>query len=125
MDVIMKLIRWILGRIIIFLDMLFSPKAIIRELSQQKQMDEITSSYKLYQYNACPFCVKVRRFLKKQSLTIDLIDAKQESHKRDLVKNGGKQKVPCLKVKLQNKENKWIYESDDIIKFLSKKIKTI
>jgi len=121
----MKLIRWILGRIIIFLDALFSPKAIIRDLNRQNKIDEITSSYQLYQYNACPFCVKVRRFFKKQSLNINLIDAKQENHKKDLVENGGKQKVPCLKVQLKNKQNKWIYESDDIIKFLSKELKII
>ena len=121
----MKLIRWILGRIIIFLDMIFSPKSIIRETKQQNQINKLTKSYQLYQYNACPFCVKVRRFFKKQSLNINLIDAKQENHKKYLIKNGGKLKVPCLKVELGNKQNKWIYESDEIIEFLSKEIKTI
>jgi len=121
----MKLIRWILGRIIIFLDMIFSPKSIIRETKQQNHINKITKSYQLYQYNACPFCVKVRRFFKKKSLNINLIDAKQENHKKYLIKNGGKLKVPCLKVELGNKQNKWIYESDEIIEFLSKEFKFI
>ena len=119
----MKLIRWILGKIIICLDMIFSPKPIIRDNVLQTKLNKITSVYKLYQYNACPFCVKVRRFFKRESLNIDLVDAKLESFKQELIQNGGKQKVPCLKVELKNKSVRWIYESNDIIEFISKKIK--
>ena len=119
----MKLIRWMLGRIIIFLDMIFSPKAIIRDNALQTKINKITSSYKLYQYNACPFCVKVRRFFKRETLNVDLVDAKQENFKQELIQNGGKEKVPCLKVELKDKSVRWIYESNDIIEFISKEIK--
>ena len=119
----MKLIRWMIGRIIISLDMIFSPKPIIRDNVLQTKINNITSAYKLYQYNACPFCVKVRRFFKRESLNIYLVDAKQESYKQELIQNGGKQKVPCLKVELKNKPVRWIYESKDIIEFISKEIK--
>ena len=119
----MKLIRWMLGRIIISLDIIFSPKPMIRDNVLQTKINKITTDYKLYQYNACPFCVKVRRFFKRESLSIDLVDAKQESFKQELIHNGGKQKVPCLKVELKNKSVRWIYESNDIIEFISKEIK--
>ena len=119
----MTLIRWILGKIIICLDMIFSPKALNRDIVNQIQINKITNSYKLYQYNACPFCIKVRRFFKRESLNIYLVDAKQESYKQELIQNGGKQKVPCLKVELKNKPVRWIYESKDIIKFISKELK--
>ena len=119
----MKLIRWILGKTIISLDIVFSPKALNRNSASQIKINKITNSYKLYQYHACPFCVKVRRFFKKESLNIDLIDAKKEIFKLDLIQNGGKQKVPCLKVQLKNKQVRWIYESGDIIEFISKEIK--
>ena len=119
----MTLIRWILGRIIICLDMIFSPKALNRDSVDQTKINKITNSYKLYQYHACPFCIKVRRFFKRESLNIDLVDAKQESYKQELIQNGGKQKVPCLKVELKNKPVRWIYESKDIIKFISKELK--
>ena len=56
-------------------------------------------------------------------MNIDLVDAKQESFKQELIQNGGKQKVPCLKVELKNKSVRWIYESNDIIEFISKEIK--
>ena len=119
----MKLIRWILGRIIICLDIIFSPKALIRNNVDQTKMNKITNSYKLYQYHACPFCVKVRRFFKRESLNIDLVDAKKENFKQELIQNGGKQKVPCLKVALKDKQVRWIYESKDIIEFISQEIK--
>ena len=119
----MKLIRWFLGRIIIYLDKFFIPKVLSRDINNQDKINEITSSYKLYQYNACPFCVKVRRFCKKNSLNIDLVDAKKDSYKEELINKGGKQKVPCLKVQLKNSQVMWIYESRDIIEFITKEIK--
>ena len=119
----MKLIRWVLGKIILFLDVLFSPKVLSRDSFNQTKINKVTSSYKLYQYNACPFCVKVRRFIKRESLEIDIVDAKKQIYKQELIKNGGKQKVPCLKVKFKNNKVRWIYESKDIIDFISKEIK--
>ena len=120
----MKLIRWVLGRVIILLDVLFSPKPLNRNKLLQSNIDKITKNYKLYQYYACPFCVKVRRFFKKKSLKIELIDAKEEIHKQDLIQNGGRQKVPCLRIQLKNKPIRWIYESNDIIEFVSTEIES-
>ena len=74
----MKVIRWILGRLIILLDFIFSPKPILRDKTSQDLVNTITNRYKLYQYYACPFCVKVRRFLRKESINIEFIDAKDE-----------------------------------------------
>ena len=120
----MKLIRWVLGRVIIFLDVLFSPKPLNRSKTLQFNIDKITKNYKLYQYYTCPFCVKVRRFFKKKSLKIELINAKKEHHKHDLIQNGGRQKVPCLRVQLENKTIRWIYESNNIIDFISREIES-
>ena len=119
----MKLIRLVLGRIIIFLDNIFPPKVLNRDSISQININKITSAYKLYQYHACPFCVKVRRFFKKESLMVELFDAKNPDFKEELTKNGGKQKVPCLKVVLKNNQFAWIYESKDIIEFIKKEIK--
>ena len=76
----------------------------------------------------CPFKFDIKSKDNKslggiESLNIDLVDAKQESYKQDLMQNGGKQKVPCLKVELKNKPVRWIYESKDIIEFISKELK--
>ena len=54
----MKLIRWILGRIIIFLDMIFSPKSIIRETKQQNHIDKVTKSYRALPIQCMPILCK-------------------------------------------------------------------
>ena len=121
----MKVIRLILGRSIIFLDFVFTPKPRLRDKSSQDLVNKISKSYSLYQYYACPFCVKVRRFLKKESVNVNLIDAKNEFFKKNLMQSGGMLKVPCLRVESKNKQVKWIYESNEIIDFISKQIKII
>ncbi|KPU81991.1 glutaredoxin [Psychromonas sp. PRT-SC03] len=113
----MFIIRWILGRVILLLNFIFSPKAYKRELNLQKSIDEQTASLALYQYNACPFCVKVRRQMRRQSLHIQTVDAKQEEYKRQLENQGGAIKVPCLRIEEKNKVT-WLYESSAIIDYL-------
>ena len=121
----MRVIRWILGRMIIFLDFTFTPKSRLRDKSSQQLVNKITKHYKLYQYHACPFCVKVRRFLKRESINIELVNAKSEIYKKDLIEYGGILKVPCLRVEKEKNEVKWLYESNEIIIFISKQIKII
>ena len=121
----MKVIRWTLGRLIILLDFIFSPKPILRDKTSQDLVNTVTHTYKLYQYYACPFCVKVRRFLRKKSINIEFIDAKDEFNKKDLIQNGGMLKVPCLRVETKKNQVKWIYESNEIINFISQEIKSI
>ena len=41
-------------------------------------------------------------------------------NKSELVNNGGKHKVPCLKIEKINAKTMWLYESDAIIQFLAK-----
>lgn len=116
----MAVIRWILGRLILLFDWLFQPKSIKRNAELQSKIDEDCSSLSLYQYKACPFCVKVRRSMKRLSLNIETRDAKGSSvHSDELVKNGGHLKVPCLRIQ-KNDEDVWLYESSDIIKYLEK-----
>ena len=77
----------------------------------------------LYQYKACPFCVKVRRKIRKYSLNIELKDAKNNnSNKNDLKNLGGKLKVPCLRIENNKNDIQWLYESKDIINFLENKL---
>ena len=66
------------GNLILSLDYLTRPKPVIRELCEQNEIDDITSNMALYQFNACPFCVKVRRHMRKHSLNIELRDAKND-----------------------------------------------
>ncbi|MBC8445122.1 MAG: glutaredoxin [Rhodospirillaceae bacterium] len=117
----MKFIRWFLGRIILAVDFLTRPKPVVREPRAQDAVDAMSAKMSLYQFNACPFCVKVRRQLRKHALNIELRDAKNNlQFKQELTNEGGKHKVPCLRIEESTNSIKWIYNSKDICSFLEK-----
>ncbi|EHN68214.1 MULTISPECIES: glutaredoxin family protein [Aliivibrio] len=118
----MKVIRFVLGKVILGLDCVFSPSGVKRDPAKQTEIDAETTKYSLYQFEACPFCVKVRRTIKRQSLNIELRDAKNnEEHRAALLAGGGRIKVPCLRIDNENGETQWMYESADIMSFLESK----
>ena len=119
----MKFIRWFLGRLILACDFLTRPKPIFRERAEQAKLDAITSNYSIYQFHACPFCVKVRRQVRKYSLDIELRDAKNNiNHKQKLVKEGGVHKVPCLRIDNNGSDTEWLYGSNKIISYLKSEL---
>ncbi len=118
----MKIIRWLLGRIILTFDFLTSPKGLQRSDQEQQQVNSQTASLALYQFAACPFCVKVRRSMKRLSLDIELRDAKQnQGHRQELSEQGGRIKTPCLRIEDDKGEVTWMYESNDIIDYLEQR----
>lgn len=114
----MKAIRWILGKIILAVDAITAPTPMARSVEAQQKLDEATAKLKLYQYHACPFCVKVRREIRRLNLKIELIDAKEPAAEKRLMENGGKRQVPCLYIINPDNSTTWLYESDAIIIFL-------
>ena len=116
----MFIIRWILGRIILLLNFVFSPKKLKREAPLQAQIDAQTKHLQLYQYEACPFCVKVRRDIRRNGLNITTIDAKNESNKQRLMEQGGKVQVPCLRIE-EGENISWLYESSAISAYLNER----
>lgn len=117
----MKLVRWLLGRLILLFDFLFQPKALKRAPQEQDIVDKQTKQLALYQFNACPFCVKVRRAMKRQNLAIELRDAKNNPVvRKELQNEGGVVKVPCLRIEEAGKVT-WMYESNDIIRYLEQR----
>lgn len=115
----MKAIRWILGKIILGLDKLTAPAPMIRAVEEQKKLDEATAQLKLYQFHACPFCVKVRREIRRLNLKIELVDAlKDKSAEERLINEGGKRQVPCLYIVNEDKSVTWLYESSAIMIYL-------
>ncbi|MCU7939664.1 MAG: glutathione S-transferase N-terminal domain-containing protein [gamma proteobacterium symbiont of Bathyaustriella thionipta] len=114
-----KTLRFFLEPLILLWDKLTPPKGIIRSEQEQSDMDKKTQNLALYQFNSCPFCIKVRRQIKRQSLAIQLIDAQHnQQHKEALLNGGGAIKVPCLKMINETGEVSWLYESNDIIRYL-------
>jgi glutaredoxin len=118
----MFIVRAILGALILFFNWVFTPKSIKREATEQAEVDAQTQKLALYQYAACPFCVKVRRAMKRNGLNIETRDAKRsEQAKEELVNGGGQLKVPCLRIEEDNGEVRWMYESGDIINYLEQR----
>ena len=115
----MSIIRWILGSLILFVDWLTTPKGIQRAEEVQTAIDEQASALTLYQYKSCPFCVKVRRSLKRLSLPVETRDANRcDTAKGELLAGGGRLKVPCLRVVDAAGAESWMYESKVIINYL-------
>ena len=86
-------------------------------------MDARTAHLAVYQFQACPFCVKVRRQMRKYGLNIELRDARKDpAHKQALIDGGGRYKVPCLQITGDSGETSWLYESDDIIAYLKSEL---
>ena len=114
-----RTIRRIIGPIMLLIDKLTTPKGIKRPVEKQQHLNQVTQDMTLYQFKACPFCMKVRREIKRQSLNIELRDAQHnEHHRQQLLDGGGKIKVPCLKIKNSNGDPHWLYESTEVIQYL-------
>lgn len=118
----MKIIRWLVGSLLLLLNKIFSPVAIVRSKEQQNSVNSALGGLALYEFEACPFCIKVRRFLKGSAIAIPLRDAKKEPYRSELLAGGGKLQVPCLQITNEDGSVRWLYESSDIIAFLQNKI---
>ncbi len=119
MGFIFKPIRWVLGQIIIFADWITRPKPIQRSAEAQKEIDEQTKSLALYQFNQCPFCVKTRRQIRRLNLDIEKRDARNDPKwNQELISEGGKYQVPCLKMVKDDGSVEWLYESSNINEYL-------
>lgn len=118
---LIKALRIGLGQTIIGLDLLTRPRKLKRSAEAQKQVEEQTAGLALYQFQACPFCVKTRRAMHKLNLPIALRDVKKDpEHREALLAGGGRIKVPCLRIEEEGR-TAWMYESNDIIAYLNKR----
>jgi glutaredoxin len=117
-----KTIRLIIGPIILFIDWITTPKGIKRSQTEQQKIDDDVSKMILYQFNTCPFCIKVKRNNKRLSLKIETRDAQHNPvHREELLHGGGKIKVPCLKIIDKKGNDSWLYESNDILQYLQER----
>ncbi|MFK7795080.1 MAG: glutaredoxin family protein [Gammaproteobacteria bacterium] len=113
-----RIARKAIGALILGIDKVTSPSAPSRSAQQQALIDQKTRDLKMYEMYSCPFCVKVRREIKRLGLNIVTTDVKKQADDMDtLVNEGGKFQVPCLRIEHQQQVT-WLYESNDIIKYL-------
>lgn len=118
----MSLIRNLLGAIIIFFDWVFTPKSVKRDSESQAAVQAKLAGLTLYQYKGCPFCIKVRRAMKREGISIETKYANTDKTAgEELLAGGGKMMVPCLRME-EGSDVNWMYESSDIIAYLQKRI---
>jgi len=122
MGFIFKPVRWVLGQIIIFVDWLTRSKPVERSAEAQKEIDKQTKDMVLYQFQQCPFCVKTRRTMRRLALNIEKRDARNDPQwNQELIEEGGKYQVPCLKITADDGNVEWMYESTAINQYLDEK----
>lgn len=114
-----KTLRLIIGPFMLLGEFITRPKGFVRTPAMQSEVDQQCRGIVLYQYQTCPFCIKVRQEMRRLSLNIERLDAQQAGKNRDdLVYGGGKAKVPCLKISDPAGNSQWLYESGEIISYL-------
>ena len=116
-----KIVRLILQPIILFIDWLTRPAWPERSAAQQQAIDEKTANLALYQFHACPFCIITRRTMRKLGLNIELRDALNDPQwEQELIEQGGKRQVPCLRINKEDGKVEWLYESSEIKGYLQR-----
>ncbi|RBP51181.1 glutaredoxin family protein [Arenicella xantha] len=119
---IVKFVRNALGLIIVFFDWLSRPRPIKRSEAEQANVQAALQGHSLYQFFACPFCVKTRRAIHRLGVDVELRDInKTPQFRAELESEGGRVKVPCLRI-AQGEEVRWMYESNDIIAYLEQRV---
>jgi glutaredoxin len=119
--VIVKLIREGLGRLIVGIDWMTRPKPIKRSEAQQQRVNQEAAGLALYQFYACPFCIRARRAIHRLAVPIELRDVQHDPrHRNDLQTLGGRVQVPCLRIEADSGVT-WMYESADIIGYLERR----
>lgn len=115
---IMKALRLGLGQLVVLGDALTRPAKQQRTPEAQAAVDQAATNLSLYQFHGCPFCVKTRRAMHRLNVPVELRDASNDkAHRQTLLEQGGRVKVPCLRIE-ENGQSTWMYESNDIIAYL-------
>ncbi|MFS2157056.1 glutaredoxin family protein [Pseudomonas sp. Pseusp122] len=121
----MKALRVGLGQLVILIDFLTRPAKKKRSPEAQAAVEQSAKDLTLYQFNACPFCVKTRRTLRRLNVPVALRDAKNsEIDRQTLLEQGGRIKVPCLRIE-EGDKTVWMYESKVIIDYLNQRFAAV
>ena len=120
-----KTLRLVLGPVMLLKERLTQPKGVQRDAAAQAAVDLQCQSLALYQFNTCPFCIKVRQGMRRLSLPIEKRDAQHNAaHREELLQSSGANKVPCLKISQANGETRWLQDSNAIVAHLRERFDT-
>ncbi|MCM2973023.1 glutaredoxin family protein [Larsenimonas suaedae] len=101
---------------------LSKPKPVTRSKEEQAKVDAACRQLTLYQFASCPFCIKVKKQIHGLALPISMKNTQKDAGAREeLERGGGRVKVPCLKIVHDGGREEWMYESDDINRYLKER----
>lgn len=96
-----------------------SPTTVVEASAPKRHEADEVNSLMLYYRTGCPFCAKVFRQLDQLNMTVPTRDLMDDTHAaRELVAGGGKMQVPCLRIEDKQGHVTWLYESDEINRYL-------
>lgn len=79
----------------------------------------MSTGLRLYHFDSCPYCLRVRRALEDLGLEVELEDILRDpAAQAELVAATGRQTVPVLHIRDGQDEDVWMPESGDIVRFL-------
>jgi glutaredoxin len=121
MSFFLNIVRNLLGSFIALIDLITRPQKRKRSVEAQNKVEQELKNITLYQFFACPFCIKTRRALHRLNLPMQTRNATKGSPYRiELEQQGGKIQVPCLRISEEG-QVKWLYESSEIISYLEQR----
>ncbi len=117
---LLKIFREGVGGLMAFISYLTRPRKIKRGAEAQLKVDKQAKAMSVYQYFACPFCIKTRRTIHRLNIPLEYRDAQVRGgeHRNTLEQEGGQIKVPCLRID-KGDQSTWLYETNDIIAYLN------
>lgn len=118
-------LRLVLGPVMLLKERLTNPEGVQRDAAAQAAVDQQCQSLALYQFNTCPFCIKVRQEMRRLSLPIEKRDAQHNAANREeLLQSSGATKVPCLKITEADGQTRWLQDSNAIVTYLRERFGT-
>lgn len=117
-----RTLRLVLTPFMLLSEKLSTPESVTRTDEEQSRADEASKNLALYQFKACPFCIKVRKEIARLGLNIETRDAQHDpEHRAALETGGGRIKVPCLRIQQEDGSERWLYESNQIKAWLQER----
>ena len=114
-----RTVRTVLGPFMLLKERLTQPSGVVREPSAQTTVNLQCKNLVLYQFNTCPFCIKVRQEMRRLSLPIEKRDAQHNAaYRAELLQGSGATKVPCLKITDAAGQSQWLTDSAAIVAYL-------
>lgn len=90
-------------------------------MTTNKTLANSATGLALYHSPTCWYCAKVRQKLSDLKLDLELRDIGASNvFRSELVREGGKGQVPCLRIEGEGNAE-WLYESSDICGYLEQR----